>query len=427
MSVMDFLFQGQPPPSTTTYGESTSNIPTWLSDYTQGLLARANAVAAEPYIPYTAPRIAAPNAQQTQAWNMASSNVGNWQPSFNAAQGALGQATGANPMDAASPWLQQGAAQNPLAQGQQGWDGAAGFGAAAGAGNSYLHGAAGSALGGVNGWMGNYATNAAQEVARLGNENFTNTLMPQIGDMFTKAGHFGSTRHAKELGDTAQRVQRDISGQQATLMNQGWQMAGQNAQADASRMGQVGQQLGQLQLGAGTLFGNLGTAMSGAANNWANTLGNFGQVAGNMTNMFADNQINAATQYGALGRATQAAGINDAAALEAAGSAQRGVDQSHLDLAYNDFTQQRDYPIQQLATVQSALNGIPYSTNTQTSNTGPASVYQPSGLSQIAGALSLYNALGRKRGGRVRAPSGGALKFARGGQVKNKGALSYVC
>jgi hypothetical protein len=46
MSVTDFLFQGKAPPSVNTYGTTTANIPQWLSDYTQGLLAKGNAVAA---------------------------------------------------------------------------------------------------------------------------------------------------------------------------------------------------------------------------------------------------------------------------------------------------------------------------------------------------------------------------------------------
>ena len=57
-SITDFLFQGRPPQSVTTYGQTVENIPKWMSDYTQGLIARANAAAAEPYIPYGGPRIA---------------------------------------------------------------------------------------------------------------------------------------------------------------------------------------------------------------------------------------------------------------------------------------------------------------------------------------------------------------------------------
>ena len=40
MSILDFLFEGKPPQSVTTYGQTVENIPKWMSDYTQGLIAR---------------------------------------------------------------------------------------------------------------------------------------------------------------------------------------------------------------------------------------------------------------------------------------------------------------------------------------------------------------------------------------------------
>jgi hypothetical protein len=48
---------------------------------------------------------------------------------------------------------------------------------------------------------------------------------------------------------------------------------------------------------------------------------------------------------------------------------------------------------------------LPYSTTTNSTQTGPASTYQASPLSQIAGAASLYNALsglGKAKGGAVK-------------------------
>ena len=65
--VLDFLFEGKPPASVTTYGQTATDVPKWMSDYTQGLIARANAVAAEEYIPYEGPRIAGFDQDQQQA------------------------------------------------------------------------------------------------------------------------------------------------------------------------------------------------------------------------------------------------------------------------------------------------------------------------------------------------------------------------
>ena len=55
---LDFLFEGKAPPSVTTYGSTVTDMPKWLSDYTQGLIGKANAVAGEDYQAYGGPRLA---------------------------------------------------------------------------------------------------------------------------------------------------------------------------------------------------------------------------------------------------------------------------------------------------------------------------------------------------------------------------------
>ena len=80
-----------------------------------------------------------------------------------------------------------------------------------------------------------------------------------------------------------------------------------------------------------------------------------------------------------------------AEALEAAdisrqlgiGQLQRGMDQSVLDLGYQQFVQERDYPKQQLGFYSDILRGVP--TGSMTTTTGPAP-QQPSLFGQIAGA-----------------------------------------
>jgi hypothetical protein len=84
MGVLDFLFQGNPPPSVTTYGETTSNVPAWYSDYTQGLISKANAIAAEPYQPYTQARIAAYDPLQTAAYNKTAGLESTYSPMMDA-------------------------------------------------------------------------------------------------------------------------------------------------------------------------------------------------------------------------------------------------------------------------------------------------------------------------------------------------------
>tara|TARA_R100001086_G_scaffold233817_2_gene155672 strand:- start:491 stop:1384 length:894 start_codon:yes stop_codon:yes gene_type:complete len=65
------------------------------------------------------------------------------------------------------------------------------------------------------------------------------------------------------------------------------------------------------------------------------------------------------------------------------GGLQRGMDQAVLDLGYQQFMQERDFPKQQLGFYSDILRGVP--TGSMTTTTGPAP-QQPSLFGQIAGA-----------------------------------------
>src|SRR6266852_2688403 len=77
-SPLSFLFQGQTPAQGTNYSQSQSNVPTWLQEYTQGILAQANSVASQPYQTYGGPRI----APQTDAQTGAAQTVQNLQGQY---------------------------------------------------------------------------------------------------------------------------------------------------------------------------------------------------------------------------------------------------------------------------------------------------------------------------------------------------------
>ena len=83
MALTDFLFNGSPPASTTTYGSSTSSLPAWYNDYTQGLISKANAIAATPYQQYQGARIAGFNPQQEQAFSNVNNLAGQYQGGVN--------------------------------------------------------------------------------------------------------------------------------------------------------------------------------------------------------------------------------------------------------------------------------------------------------------------------------------------------------
>lgn len=87
----------------------------------------------------------------------------------------------------------------------------------------------------------------------------------------------------------------------------------------------------------------------------------------------------------------QQLGVSNIGALEAAGQAQQQQTQRSLDLAYQDFLEQRGWDKDQIAFLNNAIRGLQIPTTQSTQAYGPTSVYQPSPLSQMAqGAATAY-------------------------------------
>lgn len=205
---LSFLFDGKPPPSVTNYGSTTTNVPQWLSDYTQGIIGQANAIAAQPYQPYEGPRLAGLTPEQQQAYSLIDGNVGKGSDLLGTAtsgiKGVLGTVT-------------------PTIAGNL-----------AGAGKTFTGDT-------VSSYMNPYTENVTKRAQELANRNFNENLLPGIQNIFTRAGQYGSTR----MQDAAYKGARDVSenlqsAADASLANA--YTAGQSAfQSDASRQGQLAQ------------------------------------------------------------------------------------------------------------------------------------------------------------------------------------------
>ena len=81
-----------------------------------------------------------------------------------------------------------------------------------------------------------------------------------------------------------------------------------------------------------------------------------------------------------------------------AGEAERQLDQQSLDLAYQDFLAQKQFPFEMLNFALGALQGIPYETLTRQQVSGNQFLQQPSIYGQTIGGLgslaALYKILG---------------------------------
>lgn len=82
----------------------------------------------------------------------------------------------------------------------------------------------------------------------------------------------------------------------------------------------------------------------------------------------------------------QAADVTDISTLYGMGGQQRGMDQANLDLAYEDFTRQQEYPYNQLGYLSGLITGAAGTTPRETTTTTTApGAQQPGALTTIGG------------------------------------------
>ncbi len=254
MSVLDFLFQGKPPESVTTYGESSTNVPSWLSDYTKGLIARSNTIAAEPYQAYQGPRVAGFTEDQTKAQKAVRDQFGNWVPQVDAAQATVGGA-----LQQATPYLTQAGQSFP------------------GQAQSYM-----------DPYIGNVIDRAKLEA----NRNLTENIMPGLDSKFIRGGQYGSSAHEREAYRGARDITEGVNSQALAALSGAYNQAGQNFNQDASRQLQVGSTLGSLALDQGKTQAGLALQRQGMQ---AADIGALDAVG---TQQQQQNQRNLDTAYG---------------------------------------------------------------------------------------------------------------------------------
>jgi hypothetical protein len=464
MGILDFLFQGSPPSSVTTYGETTQDLPTWYSDYTQGLISRANAIAAEPYQAYTNPRIAGLDPAQQTAYYKTLGLEQQYAPTMQSALQAAQQGASGSSLQAANPYFQQALGYNPATAAsplfgeaatnirQQVGDTSAlaqpylqqagaltgqGVQGTAGLAQPYLQQAAqmtGQAgqtgLAGIQDYMNPYNEQVVNRIGELGARNLREQFLPQIQDKAIQSGQFGGSRQGEAIGRALRDTQESTLAQQAQALQSGYGQAAQQLAADRTRQLQAAGQtaalgqtaagltsadyqrmlagaqqqaaLGQAQAGlesadlaryaqTGSQLGALGQMTGQLAGQAGTQALQVGQQTGTLAGQDLTRQLQGAQQLGALGQQQAQLGLQNIGALEGAGAAQQQQAQRSLDQAYADFLGQREYDRNNIAFLNAAIRGLEIPTSTSTSSTGPASVYQPSPLSQLAqGAASIY-------------------------------------
>lgn len=104
-----------------------------------------------------------------------------------------------------------------------------------------------------------------------------------------------------------------------------------------------------------------------------------------------------AQQIADLQERATAGDMRAAALLETIGRSEMGDQQAGLDIQYQNFLDQRDYPRQLLSDYSAILRGLPIQAIGTTTSTGTATPAQPSGIQSLLGAgsaaLGLYKGL----------------------------------
>lgn len=362
------LFNGAPPQSVTGSVVTQNGMPDWYQEYIRGIAGQGTQVAAQPYQQYPGQRVAGFTGDQNAAFQGVRNMQGSWQPGM---QGALSAANQILP--AATNFLNAGA--------QYGAQSAGIAGQAAGQANSAVAG--GPATWNThqaNAYMSPYTSQVVNEIARLGNQNLHENVLPGINDSFIGSGGFGSQRNADMIGRGIRDAQTNISGLQNQALQSGYFGSANIFASDANRI----QQQQNMQANTALQGGNLAANAALSAGQLANAGAQIGSAAADQ----------AAQRQGALAQLGQQMGYQDATALGAIGSAQQQLNQFGMDTGYQNFLEQRDWDRNNLSYLNSLVRGMQLPTSTTQMSNQP---YGNGGTSPLQWLNAMYGIANTQR------------------------------
>ena len=488
----------------------STEIPAWAQEYYGETLGRGLSALNDPYQTYGGPRIAPLSKEEERSFNMAESNLGNYQPYINQAgnyitaavapgAGGLGAAqkyfdiatneramtsvdpylkrgisdqnvTASTPyfqkagsmsaVDAAKPYLAGGTSNEAMTLANPYLKSAAG-GSSLSAADPYLKGGTDSFTNNAEKYMNPYNEAVTNRIGEMAGRNLRENILPGVNRTFIGGGTFGGKRSAefnaravRDATEAATAEQNkalqagygqaaDIYGAEAERKLKAAQQAGTLSEADYARQLQVGKTYADIasdeakrKLEAGQTTGSLTTAdiqsqlatgksmadiysdlasRNLQAGSTAGTvalgdlsrIADIGKSAGDLASGDADRLLKASTATSGLGEQVQNQTARDVSTLGAIGAQRRDMAQRSADLAYNDFKEERDYPLEQARKAAGLISGMTIPT-TVSRNTTTA---PPSALSRVAG-------LGANIVGTVGATGG----FGKDGWLKDVGS-----
>lgn len=183
----------------------------------------------------------------------------------------------------------------------------------------------------VNRYMSPYTEGVVNEIGRLGNKNLFENVIPGVNTTFSGAGQFGSTRNGSFLNTAIQNNNYNILGKQSEALN---------------------------------------SAYNSALKTYTDWHQNSMKNAGDMTNL-------------------QLVGAN---ALNTIGEQNRQQDQASMDLAYQDFSDQRDWEKNQINWLSDLSTGQKMQSGTASSTSDGSTPASPlmQGLATMGQIYGLF-------------------------------------
>ncbi len=344
------------------------------------------------------------NPQQQQGFDLASSNVGNWQPAMNAAQNFFTSAGGVSPAGMSSDFLMR----------------ALSLPSASTAAAPYMAQADQSIPSIIDQYMNPYMENVTNRYGTLAGRDFSQNILPTLNNQFAGAT-FGRDNYQNMLDHAIRDVTQNTVDQQGAALAAGYNTAGTQAATDLARYGQLASTAGS------NATSDINSMISGAG-----TAGNIGaSTMAGYTNL-GNSQAN-------LGTAIQRGGTQDLANLLTSGNQQQGYQNQQNAFTASQIMQ--NYPQYLWPTLNAILTGMPLPTLTQGStNTSSSGTVYPGaqaggsdlggllglglgiaglgtgGGSTVGGGILSALGIGRAAGGRVgNYADGGPVDFAAGG------------
>jgi|GEM_PF-4049443 len=256
MSLTSFL-SSDPMQYTSATSQSSTQLPAWYGDYTQGILQNAAQWANQGYQQYGGPRVAPLSADQQSSYGTVAGAQGLGQGIAQQGVGAINNALQQpNASQAAQPYLNSASAPISSQMGQ---------------------------------FMNPYSQQVAQTGMNLMNTQFNQQVLPGLQNQFTQAGQvYGGTNQ----GVAAAQLGAQLGGQEAAAT------ANTLSSGFNTALGGAEQQQG--------LMAGLGSTAGGLANAAQNTGIGAGYGLGSVGTMAQNNALNQASMQNQMGQQQQA-------------------------------------------------------------------------------------------------------------------------